>query len=259
MSLTAAACILLASFQPQAGEARFLSMSADERREWIIDQAAEYEIRTDGIPKQLRREEPVLRFNDNVTRVVDAMLFVWTLDGRPEVAASFWYRKDGLQSHEFVSLSRSKVELKRNDEVVWAPDEAGVLFKLIPNAPVPADSKVLRLAQMRRIADRFAASIKKRSGDLRLRLLPQPMVRYEAKEASIIDGALFSFAKGTNPEVLLVIEAEIDERGELRFVYSPARMTSVACRLFLDQDEVWSVPSARGLVPSGTYRNLNTR
>ncbi len=112
---------------------------------------------------------------------------------------------------------------------------------------------------MRRIAGRFAASVKKRSGDLRLRLMPQPMVRYEPKEASIIDGAVFSFAKGTNPEVLLVIEAENDERGGLRFVYSPARMTSGACRLFMDQDEVWSVSSARGIVPSGTYRYLYTR
>jgi hypothetical protein len=257
MRLTATALLLLAWLQPQ--EAGFENMSDEERRGWIIDQAATYEIRSEEAPQKLSREEPVLRFNDNVTGVVDAILFVWTRDARPEAAASFWYRKDGLQAHEFVSLSRGEVEAMRDNSLVWNPAEAGVQFKPIPSAPAPAETAVRRLVQMRQLAKRFAASVKSRSGDLRLRLMPQPMIRYAPQDSGTIDGAVFSFSKGTNPEVLLLVEAIEDKSDGVRYVYSPARMTSRACRLLLDEESVWSVKQERGDVLSGTYRNFYTR
>ena len=259
MSLTTTICVLLASFQPPSGEASVLRMPADERLAWMLDQADGYAIRTGTSRAPLHRREPVLRFNDNVTGVVDAVLLVWTQNARPEVAASFWYRKDGLRAHEFVSLSRKNVAAESDNSRVWNPAGAGVRFKPIPSADAPSRSHVQRLVQMRRIARRFVASVAMRNGDLRLRLMPQPMLRYEPTNARVVDGALFSFSKGTNPEVLLLIEAERDEQEKLRFVYAPARMTSRACKLFVDETEVWAVDSERGDAPSGVYRNFYTR
>ena len=42
-----------------------------------------------------------------------------------------------------------------------------------------------------------------------MRLLPQPLYRYESTDPEVIDGAVFSFvtSAGTDPEILLVIEA----------------------------------------------------
>lgn len=255
MRTFAAAFFLLAWLQPQ--QVDFQSMTDDDRRVWIIDQAAEYELQADE--QQLQREEPVLRFNDNVTGVVDAILFVWTRDSRPEAAASFWYRKDGLQAHEFVSLSRGEVEMTLGQQVVWNPSESGVQFKPIPDASKPAETPLRRLVQMRRLANRFGASVKMRSGDLRLRLMPQPMIRYAPKESTTVDGAVFSFSKGTNPEVLLLIEAIKDKSGGLQYVYAPVRMTSRACKLLLDEQPAWSVEHERGDLTIGVYRNLYTR
>ena len=40
-----------------------------------------------------------------------------------------------------------------------------------------------------------------------LRLLPKPLYRYEPKAGPVIDGAVFAFVMGTDPESLLLIEA----------------------------------------------------
>jgi hypothetical protein len=259
MLLTSITLLSLVLLQGETPELHFIDMTAEERLEWIIDQASAYEMQTQEGADPLHREKPVLRFNDNVSGVVDAVLFVWTLEGRPEAAASFWYRKDGLKAHEFVSLSRGGIEAERDGDVAWDPGDAGVNFKALPDAPVPADTAIRRLTQMRRLAGRFTASVKRRAGDLQLRLMPQPMIRYEPKQEEIVDGAVFSFAKGTNPEVLLVIEAVKTQRGDLRFEYSPARMTSAAVGLSLDGEETWSMTKESGYARSGTYRNLYER
>ena len=164
-----------------ADEPAFIGMSEETRRQWIIDQAAEYEVRILPGDRPLKREEPVLRFNDNITGVVDAVLFVWTVDGRPEASASFWYRKDGLKAHEFISLSRNRITTKHDGTEVWNTEGPGVAFKPIAKSPAPGQSKPARLTQMRQLARRCEASVASRSGERKLRLLPQPMMRYESQ------------------------------------------------------------------------------
>src|SRR5262249_3020799 len=45
--------------------------------------------------------EPLLRFDDQVTGVIDGTLFIWMLDDRPGATASVWFRKNGQEFHEF--------------------------------------------------------------------------------------------------------------------------------------------------------------
>jgi hypothetical protein len=42
---------------------------------------------------------------------------------------------------------------------------------------------------------------------LELRLLPQPLYRYESTDPDVLDGAVFAFVTSTDAEALLVIEA----------------------------------------------------
>ena len=45
-----------------------------------------------------------------------------------------------------------------------------------------------------------------------LRLLPQPLYRYESTDPDVLDGAVFAFvtSAGTDPEAILVLEARKD-------------------------------------------------
>src|SRR5262245_14728141 len=160
---------------------------------------------------------PVLRWR-NVVRGQEgeAMMVVWPNNGRPIAVASI-YPWNGKMNHEFDSLSReSKVIARDKDRVIWSPETAGVEFKEVPKAPKPAQTPAERLRQMKTIAEGFKATMTGWSADNSdqeaLRLLPRPLYRYDftnAKEPDpkLLDGALFAYVLGTDPEVVLVLEA----------------------------------------------------
>ncbi len=79
---------------------------------------------------------------------------------------------------------------------------------LVSGAAAPATTPAERLRQMRDLAREFHIVMETESGRSDLRLLTQPVYRYEAKT----DGALFAFVLTTDPEAWLLIE-ERERRG----------------------------------------------
>ena len=98
---------------------------------------------------------------------------------------------------------------------------------------------------MRSIARRFTGKITNGSDTTTLTLIPQPLLRYDAPDDGVIDGAVFSFAMGTDPEILLVIEAKQFKAGSPAFRYAPARANFQALNLALEGRQVWNVPFER--------------
>src|SRR6185369_89101 len=87
-----------------------------------------------------------------------------------------------------------------------------------------------------------AHAIDNKDGAWDLRLLGQPLYRYELKDRpDLLDGAILAFVQGTDPEILLIVEARRD-RGQLRWEYALARFSDM--RLFVrhNKTEVWSAP-----------------
>jgi hypothetical protein len=80
-----------------------------------------------------------------------------------------------------------------------------------------------------------------------LRLLVQPVHRYQDDDALVLDGAVFVLAHGTNPEVLLQIEA-VSVKGGPLWKYSLVRLGSAEMHVELDGREVWTVPRTPGVV-----------
>jgi hypothetical protein len=76
-----------------------------------------------------------------------------------------------------------------------------------------------------------------------LRLLTKPLYRYEAT-GDLIDGALFGFVLGTDPEALLMIEAYKTPEGT-QWRYAFAAMTVYGLFAKLDGTEVWNRPENR--------------
>ena len=143
-------------------------------------------------------------------------LFVWTYAGRPEVIGTIFSTRASqpgkrILIHEFHTLSTARLfpVTPESSRYQWNP-ERGITLVTCDEAPRVADSASQRLTQIRNIARSFAAESRTRDGQTwELRLLPTPLLRYEAPQAQILDGALFAMVSsaGTDPEVLLLIEA----------------------------------------------------
>jgi hypothetical protein len=85
--------------------------------------------------------------------------------------------------------------------------------------------------------------------------LTQPIYRYEGTESPLIDGALFAFVQGTDPELFLLIEAhQVD--GNPHWQYGLARMTSLEQGVSHRGKAVWTAPLvsyAQVADPRGPY------
>ena len=127
----------------------------------------------------------------------------------------------------------------------WAPANAGIEWKPIPDAPVPADSTRQRMRQIRLLSRRFDAhSIDYEGGRWELRLVPKPLYCWESKESdAVVRGALLALCQGTDVEILLMIEARKTASGPL-WHYACAQFGDFAMHVRLDGIDVWSVSRA---------------
>ena len=141
---------------------------------------------------------------------------------------------------EYLSLSLGPLNATGTGQPDWRPRASDVSFKPLDGAPHPEDGAAERLTQMRSMLRPFSASVfDNQGGRQELRLLSRPIFRYAQTDRGIIDGALFAFVRATNPELLILVEAQIVD-GQPRWLYSPARFTGRACELRFNDQPIWS-------------------
>lgn len=214
--------------------------------------AQTYVITRDGRQRLEWTPKPILRWDNPAGNGEDGVFYVWMLDGRPEVVGSvFTYRRAStgriVLKHTLHSLSEKPLAADYEGTVVWAPKTPGVTFAPIPGAEQPATTSRLRLSQAKTLARDFSANFTDQKGKTsELRLLPQPLIRYEPKNSPVIDGALFAFAEGTDPQVMLLVEAR-DGAGQHRWEYAFVRSHFVELRGFHREKEVWFAEADRSL------------
>jgi hypothetical protein len=205
--------------------------------------------------------EPVLRYSDNTRKQYDeSSLWIFGAQGRPSAIVAIEFYVDGPKKepawlYEIASLSVEKIAAERGDTLQWTAKGPGLPLAPIEGAPPPADKPIRRLAQMKGLRQRFAAhehSIIE--GRIELRPLTSPLYRYEDAASNIIDGAIFSFANGTNPEVLLVLEAhQTKDSSEWR--YGLVQMAGAELIVHLDGKQVWDRPNADPPAVRDSYVN----
>jgi hypothetical protein len=224
--------------------------SAKVLQDFKVD-AGEYVIRLASRPKEKLKlhEESLFHWGNPARTGEDGAVFVWMLDGRPEVIASvFTYRlpKAIRRKHEYHSLASGPLTAEYQGQRVWAPTVPGVTFQPVPDAPEPAATPRLRMSQMKAIARDFSARMVDAEGQKSdLRLIAQPLIRYEPKSKEVTDGALFSFSLGTDPEVILLLEARVPSgraasRGPV-WQYAFARFHYVSLTAAFKNKDVWHV------------------
>jgi hypothetical protein len=213
-------------------------------RELIDDSLSWYEVFPDAESKEPAEALTVLRWANNQRGSEDGVTVLYVHSGRPLAAACIYPWAQRLE-HDFQSLSRGKIVARRDGTVVWQPQEAGVKFADIPGAPAPDATRPQRLRQMKALAEKFQATLlgwKRDNSDREeLRLLTRPLYRYHPNEGPVLDGAVFAFAMGTDPEVLLLIES-VKEGDSAKWQYAFARRTSGELEGRLGDQMVWQAP-----------------
>jgi hypothetical protein len=253
--------------------------AAKARRERLLElyrnDAAEYVIHRDASRKErvVFQPEPVYVWLNPVRGGgQDGAVFVWTCRGRAEVVGTiFSYPSTGPRNlnHELHSLATTVLDVNRSgaQKNTWKPEAPGIDLLPIASAPAPSRSASQRLVQMRALTRDFSAETEDLDGRRwEQRLLPQPLYRYQSTDPDVLDGAVFAFVSsaGTDPEVLLVLEAvRPSGGGEFAWHYALARFTDMKLSVRQNGKEVLSLPlipyDAPQQDPKHRYRSFRDR
>jgi hypothetical protein len=249
------------------------SVSSEQIRAWAAEAgrlaAAEvhsYEIHVGDVngPRLELVEQPALKWSNTYEATVFGSVHLWTREGRPAAIASlykFFTTKDEF-SAELHSLAEAPLTALKKEAVVWQPAKPGIEFNPVPEVNAPAASAVGRLSQMRDIARNFSTELTTviDKTEHTLRLLPRPLLRYAGKDGEVTDGAVFAYARATDPDVILLLEAHTDGDAK-RWEYALARMNVGTLKAKYREREVWSVeelshPYLRLNEPYTLFQNL---
>jgi hypothetical protein len=203
--------------------------------------------------------EPVLRYADSTRQTLESSLWIWGGKGRPSAILSVEFYPDRQVGErwlfEIASLSSGRIAAQRGEDWQWTAKKAGLDLQQVPDADPPSARPAVRLAQMKSLRDRFSAYERATvEGRIELRPLASPLHRYADAAGGILDGVIFSFASGTNPEVLLVLEARQSE-GSARWVYGFVQLTGETVTAQLNGAEVWTREGANPPAVRDSYVN----
>lgn len=205
---------------------------------------------------------PLLRYSDPTRNVTGTNSLldggVWRLgeSGRPLALVTleiYGKSEEGaaVLSYEFLAMVDDRISLshKQNETVNW--DYIGkdaLVMRPLPDSPPPATNPAGRLVQMRQLARKFRVHETILKDKIECRLLSQPIDRYRDGDR-IVDGAIFAFANGTNPEVGVLLECTAE-----RWLYGVIRLSSAETRVELDGRDVASFPHGDfRFTPNGNY------
>lgn len=156
-----------------------------------------------------RLEKPLARWSNPEVGSIHGAVFVWTRDDRPELIASMfkWFAPKSDCDGEFHSLCGEPLEGTRGTRT-WSTAGKHLDLKTLEGVDMPAQTFAQRTRQMRAIVDSLAIVESLADGQkIPLRAQTQPLYRYASESANVIDGAIFSFVRATDPEAIVMIEA----------------------------------------------------
>lgn len=218
-----------------------------ERTKVCRDDTARYTLTFAGDTSGKFEAKEVMKWTNPVRNRQLGVVSVWLKDGRAQamstVFTSYWENRVNV-THEFQSLTTRPIVATFDSEVKWSPTKPGVTFRPILDAPEPAETPAGRMRQMRRLSREFSAhsiSIYDEEPRWELRVLTQPLYRYETAGREVLDGALFAFVSnaGTDPELILLIDAR-KSRDKWTWQYAAARFSDHSLYLRHKDQDVWS-------------------
>jgi len=207
--------------------------------------AAQYTLSSTDTPQRAFQfnETALIRPSNPISGTKEGALYVWTDRGRPQALLKLFTFNDKSYSHAWLSLSENPFVAERNGKVVWSPAKPGIEWREIQGAPQPAETAAQRLRQMKTLATRFSASytaVHLGAKPFELRLLPQPLLRYEPDDGNQADGALFGYVQSTTPVGLLLLESRQAEGGS-RWHYACASLVTGPMTARYEDQEIFTL------------------
>jgi hypothetical protein len=215
---------------------------ADKRMVFMKSALSHYTIQVGGRKEPATVADPSLRWTNPIGASAEGVIAVYAHNGgRPAAIGQFFLWAQKKWVNEFTIIPESDVTILRSGRPFWKPSEYVCKFTDLPGAPPPAAKPVLRLAQMRALAANFSVTdyFGEKQTKEELRLLPQPVYRY-SEGKTILDGAVFVFVMGTDPECCLLLEA-YREDNVTRYRYAVAPMSIFRLEARYKGAPVWAI------------------
>ncbi len=248
------ACLALAPMAAADDRAR---EEAAEAEKLCVDELPRWKLTADGVPLD-PPTEPVLRWTNPAVGRVYGNTYVWLQNGRPVAAGCLFRNFHPYNSFngELAALAGTKLVAKRDDKVMWRPRDEWKWHPL-PGAGAPAATAAQRRVQMRALAGDFVVELLDtrnvpRGEDQTPRLLPRPLYRYDAERTKTLDGALYAFVVGTDPELLLLLECDT-AAAKPAWRFGVVRMNRDTIRLKRKGETVWEAAWFRKHSPEDPY------
>lgn len=225
----------------------------DAKLDAMRQRAESLKLTIEGQPEVNRvKPVPLLRYNDPTITTTDGTLWLWEVRNRPVAALClFMDSRDGFQwNYELVALSEDPFRVEGRALWNWQPKNPNRGWKSL-ETPIPAETPAQRLSQMKTIAAMFEGEESVENRLNRMRMLPRPLHRYAAPEAGVVDGAIFLLAIGTNPEVLVQVEALKDKPQPWRVGF--ARMSAAELTVRYGEASVWTAAPILNWNPRHEY------
>jgi hypothetical protein len=227
------------------------------------------------------RREPLMTWSDPTGKISAGAMWAWGERGRPYALLTMEISPDPGRGEdaqawgiEFISLANGPLDVEASNEhraknassadhskpvlsgsIHWTPKRPGLTFRDVPDAPPVARTEQARLFQMKDLIRRFSGVAHPTRQPTALRLMPHPLDRYSDAETGQIDGTIFFFSIGTNPEVMVLLEAQGPTLDKATWRYAVAPVTVAPFEVAIDRKEVWAQPyhSDRLNKPDGSY------
>lgn len=235
---------------------------AEKRFALFAQQAAEIELVPKDAQQKLKiRQQPLQTFSTDGNTF--GSVFLWkAADGRPAAIGTIGALPiDGVdfgftELHWLLDQPLNGVVIGKAYPKHWSTSGDKLEPKLIPSSGAPNASAASRLTQMRGLARNFTSQMTHNGTLHQLRLLPQPLYRYD-EPSTENDGAIFAYVwtVGTDPELLIHIQTR-KESGELKWFYQPIRFTWRKLELSYDDKKIWDAEeflSRNDLMQNGPY------
>jgi hypothetical protein len=207
------------------------------------------EILSDGKWTEVGRiEKPLLFYTDPTRENDQGSVWGWGRKGRPVALLELFHSTTERTKWVFAicNTSGGKLRARRAGAPWWGANDSATQLEDVPGASVPAADSLVRQRQLNLLAQKFTGHEFWDPANSRyeLRLLKRPLYTYQDEASGVLEGGLFTLANGTNPEIMVFVEARIDPKDRSKSVWQYAVGRSAHAELHLEYagKEVFAAP-----------------